>query len=111
MFVYNSMFYVKFYFSKNGIIGILLHAGDSGFTMDEHVYFEEKFKIMATDANIVKFSDHVVHAYINTERNGFEIFDIDKITCEWLCELRWFPTWVDYEIFEGGVYYLPIICL
>jgi len=67
---------------KNGIIGILLHAGDAGFTMDEHVYFEEKFKVMENDANIVKFSDHVVHAYINTERPDLKSIQPCLIGCE-----------------------------
>merc|ERR1712050_646585 len=31
---------------RNGFIGIVLHAGDAGDTMEEHVYYEEKFKLM-----------------------------------------------------------------
>ena len=50
------------------MIGIVLHAGGPGDTMVEHIYYDEKYKIMETKANIYKFPDHVVHCLINTER-------------------------------------------
>ena len=62
---------MKFYGRRNGILGIVLHAGDAGDTMVEHVYYDEKYKIMATKANMYKFTDHVVHCLINTERAFF----------------------------------------
>jgi len=56
--------------AKSGALFLVLHAGNAGETMDEHIYYEEKFKIMQTKANIVKFPDHVVHSLINTERKA-----------------------------------------
>ena len=57
--------------SKNGIVGIVLHSGDAGDTMEEHIYYEEKFKLMKNDVNVYRFSNHV--------GRGLELFDTQSL--------------------------------
>ena len=47
--------------ARAGFLGLVLMAGDPGDTMEDHIYFDEKFKFMKSGANIVKFPDHIVH--------------------------------------------------
>ena len=54
--------------TRAGFLGLVLMAGDPGDTMEDHIYFDEKFKFMKSGANIVKFPDHIVHCLINTKR-------------------------------------------
>jgi len=54
--------------ARAGFLGLVLMAGDPGETMEDHIYYDEKFKFMKSGANIVKFPDHIVHCLINTKR-------------------------------------------
>ena len=44
--------------------------------MIEHVYYDEKFKVMEAKGNIHKFPDHVVHCLINTERHRIHLLHL-----------------------------------
>ena len=61
------------------MLGIVMMAGDPGQTMDDHVYYDYKYKIMQTGANTFKFDDHIVYAYINNERNS--LFSLHNTLC------------------------------
>ena len=61
-------------FRQNGMLGIVIMAGDVGDTMEDYVYFDNKLLIMKAGANTYKFDDHIVWAYINNERKCYKYF-------------------------------------
>jgi len=57
-----------FEIAKEGLLGIVIMAGDVNSTMEDHIYYDNKLNLKKTGANTFFFQNHIVYAYINNER-------------------------------------------